>query len=132
MKRLPRRNTVPELTFRRALHRRGVRFRLHRADLPGRPDVVLVRLHVVVFIDGCFWHGCPDHAVQPKANASFWRAKIDTNRERDRRKDTALRALGWEPLHVWEHEDPEVAAQRVALMWRRGSRSALTPPSPSS
>ena len=117
MQRMPRRDTGPELVLRRALHRAGVRFRVHRADLPGRPDIVLVSLRVAVFVDGCFWHGCPTHGVAPRANADFWAAKIAGNRTRDDRNDALLAALGWEALHVWEHDDPEAVADALALRW---------------
>ena len=123
MKRLRRADTGPEVALRRELHRRGVRFRLHRADLPGRPDIILVRLRLAVFVDGCFWHGCPKHAVAPKANAAWWADKIAKNRQRDARKDRELRALGWEPLHVWEHEDAALVAEGIARLWRREDRS---------
>lgn len=127
MKRLPRRDTGPERALRSALHRRGVRFRLHRRDLPGSPDIVLPRLRLAVFVDGCFWHGCPEHAVAPKNNAAWWADKIATNRARDRRKDRELLELGWSVLHVWEHEDPERVAARVARAWRRGRWTPRTP-----
>jgi len=117
MQRMPRRDTGPELALRRALHRAGVRFRLHRADLPGRPDLVLVRLRLAVFVDGCFWHGCPAHATAPRANAEFWAAKLAGNRARDARNDVLLAALGWEVMHVWEHEDLDEVACRLARRW---------------
>src|SRR5262245_36425540 len=101
MRALRRGDTQPELALRRALHRRGLRFRLHRKDLPGRPDIVLPMIRLVVFVDGCFWHGCPEHCVAPKANAAFWSEKIAGNRERDCRKDEELRIRGWTVLHVW-------------------------------
>ena len=113
MSRLPRRDTGPELALRRSLHRRGVRYRLHRPDLPGRPDLAVVCLRLAVFVDGCFWHGCPQLGVAPKANAEFWRTKIESNRARDRRNDARLEEMGWTPLHVWEHEDPDEAADHV-------------------
>ncbi len=117
MQRMPRRDTGPELQLRRTLHRQGVRFRLHRSDLPGRPDIVLARLHLAVFVDGCFWHGCPVHAKAPKANAEFWAAKIAANRARDSRNDGLLVDLGWDVLHVWEHDDLEAVARRLARRW---------------
>lgn len=118
MSRLPRQDTKPELALRRALHRRGLRFRLH-APLPGKPDIVLVRPRIAVFVDGCFWHGCEEHGVLPKSNSAFWREKIASNRLRDNRNDHLLGDLGWIPTHVWEHEDPETAAERLALLWRQ-------------
>ncbi len=117
MQRMPRRDTGPELALRGALHRAGVRFRLHRADLPGRPDLVLVRLRLAVFVDGCFWHGCPAHATAPRANVEFWAAKLAGNRARDARNDVLLAALGWEVMHVWEHEDLDEVACRLARRW---------------
>lgn len=116
MKALPRRNTGPELALRSALHRRGLRFRIHRSDLPGRPDIVLPRLGLVIFVDGCFWHGCPEHCVSPKANAVFWAEKIAANRARDRRKDEELRSKGWFIIHVWEHEDADAVADRIVSL----------------
>jgi DNA mismatch endonuclease (patch repair protein) len=70
-------------------------------------------IRLVVFVDGCFWHGCPEHCVAPKANAAFWSEKIAGNRERDCRKDAELRIRGWTVLHVWEHEDPESVADSI-------------------
>lgn len=113
MAKVKRRDTAPEIALRRCLHRRGVRYRLHRPDLPGRPDLAVVRLRLAVFVDGCFWHGCPLHCVAPKSNAEFWRLKIESNRNRDRRNDALLAAMGWTALHVWEHEDPDAAADHV-------------------
>lgn len=110
-------DTQPEVALRSALHRRGVRFRVHRRDLPGRPDIVLVRTRIAVFVDGCFWHQCPDHFIAPKANAEWWANKMEANTTRDRRNDERLRLLGWEPVHVWEHEDPEAAADALAARW---------------
>jgi DNA mismatch endonuclease (patch repair protein) len=117
MSRMPRQNTKPELLLRRELHARGLRFRIH-AKLPGRPDVVFTRAKIAVFVDGCFWHGCPEHGMLPKNNREWWRAKIEGNIQRDRAKDKALGLLGWDVMHVWEHEDPEAAAERVEGLWR--------------
>ena len=112
------RDTAPEVALRRALHRRGVRFRLHRTDLPGRPDLVLVRCRVAVFVDGCFWHGCPDHFTLPRANRAWWLAKMARNQARDREVGELLVALGWQPVRFWEHVDPEVAADQLLHLWR--------------
>src|SRR5438094_851699 len=117
MQRVRRRDTGAELALRRALHRRGLRFRVHRRELPGSPDIIFPRLRLAVFVDGCFWHGCPEHCVAPKANATFWAEKIAGNRERDRRKDALLAQRGWKTLHVWEHEDPQAVAARIAETW---------------
>ncbi|MCE9635630.1 MAG: very short patch repair endonuclease [Planctomycetes bacterium] len=117
MRRVRREDTAPEVALRRALHRAGVRFRLHAAGLPGRPDIVLVKARVAVFVDGCFWHGCPEHFVQPKTNSTFWLEKVQTNQERDRRVDGVLRAAGWSVVRVWEHEDPELVAVPLTRLW---------------
>jgi len=114
MRRMGRKDTAPELALRRELTRLGLRYRLHRADLPGRPDVSFGPARVAVFVDGCFWHGCPEHAVMPKANRQWWADKLAANKARDAAKDAALRERGWEPVHVWEHEDPATAARRIA------------------
>jgi DNA mismatch endonuclease (patch repair protein) len=113
MKRMGRRDTAPELAVRKALTARGLRYRLHRRDLPGTPDIAFVAARVAVFVDGCFWHACPEHGVTPKANREWWQAKLDTNRDRDARKDRALVDAGWLPVHVWEHEEPEAVAERL-------------------
>lgn len=110
--------TRPELKLRSILHRRGVRYRLHPRDLPGRPDIVLIRMKLAIFVDGCFWHGCPLHHVPPKSNAEWWAAKLAANIDRDRRTDARLVELGWEPLHVWEHEDTDIVADAIVVRWR--------------
>lgn len=106
MARVRARDTRPELIVRSYLHRRGLRFRLHRRDLPGCPDIVLPVYRVAILVHGCFWHGHTDckRATLPKARASFWAEKIAANRERDARTTRALEALGWRPLIVWECE----------------------------
>ena len=118
MSRMPRSSTKPELALRRALHARGLRFRIHRRDLPGTPDVVLPGARIAVFVDGCFWHGCQEHCVPPKNNAEWWQTKLAANVERDRRKDAELRGLGWIPMHVWEHTPVEEMAEYVLAAWR--------------
>lgn len=118
MRSMPRRDTGIELALRRALHRLGVRYRVHLRGLPGTPDIALTKARVAVFVDGCFWHRCPEHGTSPKNNSAWWAAKLDGNVERDRRKDTELRDLGWIPLHVWEHEDPVAAAAQIYTIWR--------------
>lgn len=110
-------DTKPELELRRALHRQGLRFRKHQllevAGLRTRPDVVFKQAHVAVFVDGCFWHCCPLHASEPKANEAYWSTKLRRNVERDRRIDAALSDAGWSVIRVWEHEPVEAAASRV-------------------
>lgn len=98
------RNTKPEIAVRRYLHRRGLRFRLHTKDLPGRPDLVLRRHRAVVFVNGCFWHrhkGCR-FAYTPKSNRTFWIRKLARNVERDARQKRQLMRLGWRVFVVWE------------------------------
>lgn len=116
MARTGRRDTKPELELRRALHARGLRFRVDRAVLPDRRrrvDIVFGPTRVAVLVDGCFWHGCPEHGTSPASNAAYWREKIDTNRRRDRNTDDRLSAAGWAVVRVWEHEDPVAAADRI-------------------
>lgn len=119
-RRMPRAGTTPEVALRRELHRRGLRFRVDECRLPGRPDLAFTRAKVAVFVDGCFWHRCAEHGTLPRHNRDWWRAKLDRNVARDRRKDAALDGLGWTVLHVWEHEPVESAAERVVTAWRRG------------
>ena len=99
-------NTRPEMLVRRALHAAGMRFRLHRRDLPGRPDIVLARHHAAIFVHGCFWHRHPNcrFATTPDSNARFWRAKFAQNVARDTKQRRALRRKGWRVLVVWECE----------------------------
>jgi len=104
MRRVARTNTAPELTVRRYLHARGLRYGLHRRELPGTPDIVLPRHRSVVFVNGCFWHGheCKHGRVRARSNADYWEAKIADNRERDRRNRAKLRMLGWRVETIWE------------------------------
>jgi DNA mismatch endonuclease (patch repair protein) len=104
MSRIRGRDTQPELLVRSALHRAGYRFRLHRKDLPGRPDIVLPKYRTVVFVHGCFWHrhaGCR-FTYTPKSRIAFWQNKFDANVERDRLARDKLRRLGWNVATVWE------------------------------
>jgi DNA mismatch endonuclease (patch repair protein) len=116
MRELGRRDTGPERAVRSELHRRGLRYRVDRALLPGlrtRADLVFVSARVAVFVDGCFWHGCPEHRTWPQANAEWWRRKLEGNVERDRRIDAALEQAGWVVVRVWEHEPADAAADRI-------------------
>lgn len=115
--RMPVRDTGPELRLRRALHALGLRYRL-RVKLPGRPDIVFSRARVAVFVDGCFWHACPQHGTTPKNNREWWAEKLRRNVARDREKDEQLRALGWDVVHVWEHDNLERAADEIWELWR--------------
>lgn len=104
MARVRGKDTGPELAVRSYLHRQGLRFRLHRRELPGRPDIVLPARRVAVLVHGCFWHGhvgCK-RASLPKTRAAFWADKIAANRARDARSIRALKAVGWHPIVVWE------------------------------
>nr|WP_276313701.1 very short patch repair endonuclease [Antribacter gilvus] len=115
MQRVRSRDTKPEMAVRRELHRRGRRYFVHQAVLPGRRrvDVVFPRTRVAVFIDGCFWHSCPDHLRMPASNLDYWAMKLRRNRERDRQTDRDLEAAGWTVVRVWEHEPPDAAADRI-------------------
>lgn len=100
-------NTQPEMLVRRALHARGYRFRLHRSDLPGKPDIVLPKHHLAILVHGCFWHGCPNcdrGRRMPKTNVAFWAAKLAGNKARDVRAVQALEDLGWRVTVLWECE----------------------------
>lgn len=118
MRRMPRSSTGPEILIRRELHRRGLRFRVNHPRLPGRPDVAFTAARLAVFVDGCFWHSCPDHRVFPKNNRDWWRDKLERNVARDREKDAQLDLMGWVVVHVWEHDDPAVAADAIERLWR--------------
>ncbi|MGI8434311.1 MAG: very short patch repair endonuclease [Nocardioidaceae bacterium] len=118
MQRQKRAGTSPEVAIRRLLHARGLRYRVDRPlDLAGvrrRADLTFVGARVVVFVDGCFWHGCPDHATAPKSNAEWWQDKLAANVARDRDTDARLEGSGWTVLRVWEHEDPRAGADRIS------------------
>jgi DNA mismatch endonuclease (patch repair protein) len=118
--------TTPERVVRRLIWRLGGRYRLNRADLPGKPDIVLAGRRLAIFVDGCFWHGhdCARGARVPKANRDYWVAKIARNRARDAVARQALAAAGWRVETVWECElkDPAVLEAR-AVAWLRGEES---------
>jgi DNA mismatch endonuclease (patch repair protein) len=118
MRTMPTRDSSPELELRRILHGLGLRYRLHARLLPGTPDIVFPSAMVAVFVDGCFWHACPKHCVLPRNNRGWWRHKLLANRRRDLAKDRQLKAIGWLPIHVWEHEDMTAAGGRVARLVR--------------
>ncbi|WP_308296524.1 very short patch repair endonuclease [Streptomyces sp. ISL-44] len=116
MSRQKSRDTGVEVALRKALHAKGARYRIHRKPVKGvrrEADIVFGPAGVAVFVDGCFWHGCPVHATWPKNNAEFWRAKIEGNRRRDLDTDARLAEAGWLAVRVWEHERADEAAVRV-------------------
>lgn len=116
-----RRDTPKELALRRALHRRGLRYRVDAPPIAGmrrRADMVFATARVAVYVHGCFWHGCPEHGTSAKANAEWWRRKLDANRQRDQDTRRQLEDLGWCVIEVWEHEQSEIAAERVMAVVR--------------
>lgn len=117
MSRIGPRDTKPELLLRRAMWHRGLRYRVNYSVGRVRPDVVFVRDRVAVFVDGCFWHGCPDHYVRPRARTTFWAKKLRDNVARDQRQTKELERDGWQVLRVWEHEthiSVDLLVERVA------------------
>ena len=119
-------DTGPELALRHCLHAMGYRYRLHPSGVPGRPDVVFPRDRLVVFVHGCFWHGCPKHYSPPRSRARFWRRKLLENRRRDARVRRELKRSGWSLIEFWEHEvesDPARRAQEVTVALARLRRA---------
>lgn len=120
-----RADTSPERDLRSVLHGRGFRFRKHVAPLPAlrcQADIVFRPQRIAIFVDGCFWHLCPVHGEIPRSNAEWWRDKLERNVARDRRNNKILRRDGWIVLRVWEHEDPNIAANRIELAIRKRAR----------
>ena len=117
MRRVKGRNTTPEMTVRRALTRLGARYRLHRKDLPGKPDIVMPGRKLALFVHGCFWHGhdCARGSRVPKANREYWVAKVGRNVARDARSGEALAALGWRVETIWECDLKDAAALEARL-----------------
>jgi len=131
MRRQGRRDTKPELRLRRELHRRGRRYYVDRAPLPGlrrRADLVFPRLKVAVYVDGCFWHACSQHGTRPKNNRDWWDAKLDGNVQRDRDTDRRLTAAGWRVARVWEHEDLTAAVEIVEAALEEARRALVGRP----
>lgn len=124
---LARRDTRPEVALRRALHCRGLRFRV-QLPVPGNRrrtiDIAFTRARLAVFVDGCFWHGCPEHGTKPATNAEWWAWKIGRNVARDRDTEALLVAAGWTVVRVWEHEPVHDATDRVERAWRSTVRGA--------
>lgn len=120
MSRVPSTDSSPELVVRRLLHKSGLRYRLHVKGLPGRPDIVLTRLRLAIFVHGCFWHGhqdCPKGRL-PKSKVEYWRPKIAANRERDKRALESLKRQGWRVAPIWQCEtrDRKVLTSRLSKL----------------
>lgn len=129
MQAIRRSETKPEARLRSALHRAGLRFRKdHRLDLPGgrvRPDIVFTRARVAVFVDGCFWHACPEHGRAPTQNIAYWGPKLQRTIERDHNNTAVLHECGWTVIRIWEHVPLEEAAEQVEAAVRLAFRSAV-------
>lgn len=126
MKRVKQKDTAAELALRSALHGLGLRYRVNRRIEGVVVDVVFSTAKVAVFVDGCFWHGCPLHATFPKSNQSYWLPKLAENKERDQRQSEKLRAAGWTVIRLWEHEclpTNRKTARRIAQAISRRIRS---------
>ncbi len=126
----PRRDTQCEMAVRSAVHALGLRYRVHQRpepDLRREADLVFRRDKVVVFVDGCFWHGCPEHHSPPTTHYHWWKAKIGKNRTRDEETDRLLAERKWTVVRIWEHEDPGKAAKRVrdVVLARRKKREGM-------
>ncbi|MFC8430783.1 very short patch repair endonuclease [Streptomyces sp. NPDC057253] len=117
MSRQGSRDTAPEVAVRKLLHAAGLRYRVN-VPVPGMPrrtiDIAFTKTKIAIFLDGCFWHGCPQHATHPKANAEWWRTKLDKNMARDCETTEHLKQIGWTVLRFWEHEHPADIARTVA------------------
>lgn len=127
-----RRDTAPELALRKELHRRGLRYRVV-FPVPGRPrrtiDIAFTKARIAVFVDGCYWHGCPIHGTEPKANHDWWQRKFAANQARDADTDALLESAGWTVVRIWEHEPPAAAADRVQrALIEGGARRQPEPP----
>lgn len=118
MSRVSGKNTKPEIAVRSLLHNLGFRFRLHRKDLPGKPDIALPKYKKVIFVHGCFWHGHEDcsRSKRPTTNEEFWRNKLDKNTERDKANVNALEQLGWDVLTVWACEVKDADKLKIKLL----------------
>lgn len=123
------RDTGPELALRRAVHARGLRYFVNRRPVKTvrrTADLVFPTAHVAVFVDGCFWHGCPEHHSAPKTNADFWSGKVQRNRERDAETDRLLTDEGWTVLRIWEHVSVAEAVDLVHLAVEKGRATGTT------
>jgi len=119
------RDTAPELAVRRLLHSMGLRYRVNKRPIPTlrrTADILFTRAKLAVFIDGCYWHGCPEDYTAPKANASFWKEKVERNRERDAETNAVLAEHGWKVMRFWTHESPDSVATEIAAALESGPR----------
>ncbi|SDP11714.1 T/G mismatch-specific endonuclease [Klenkia soli] len=128
MSRTKRRDNGPELAVRRRLHAAGLRYRVAH-PIPGQRrrtiDIASTRVRLAVFIDGCFWHSCPEHLQMPRANSAWWVVKLETNQLRDLSATAQLEGLGWTVRRFWEHEDPDAVAAAIAEVWSSASGRTL-------
>ncbi len=125
MKAAKPRDTAPEKALRSALHKKGLRYRIDAKpikELNRKADIVFQHVKVAVFVDGCFWHGCPIHGTQAKANAEFWKNKIKQNQIRDANTNQILKKAGWKVIRVWEHESPEKASRKIYSIIMKGKK----------
>jgi DNA mismatch endonuclease (patch repair protein) len=126
----PRRDTGPEMAVRRLLHAQGLRYRVC-IKVPGAPrrtiDIAFTRAKLAVFIDGCFWHGCPDHAQVPSANRDWWITKLEKNRTRDMDTTRLLESAGWTVLRAWEHDHPAAVAELIRTVITDGRQPSTEP-----
>jgi DNA mismatch endonuclease (patch repair protein) len=117
MRSIRQRSTSAELRVQAVLRKKAIRFTANGSGLPGSPDFI-AEGRLAVFVDGCFWHGCPQHFVLPRNNRSWWRTKILTNRRRDRSKDRLLRSRGYSVIHIWEHDSLDRVEERLLMALR--------------
>jgi DNA mismatch endonuclease (patch repair protein) len=120
------RDTSPELAVRRILHARGLRYRVNFrpiAAIRSRPDIAFTRAKVAIYVDGCFWHGCPIHATVPKTNVDYWSPKLERNRERDKQATASFEKSGWRVLRFWEHETPTEMADAIEMRYAAQQQS---------
>jgi len=127
MSRIRGKNTVPERRLRSALWKIGLRYRSHAKTPVGKPDIVFPRKRIAVFIDGCFWHGCPLHYVRPRTHTDHWEGKLRENVERDRQQTLALETLGWSVIRIWEHEVYEALEEVLSSIRRALGEGRMDP-----
>ncbi|WP_311202333.1 very short patch repair endonuclease [Micromonospora chalcea] len=127
MSRQRRKDTAPEVSIRRLLHARGYRYRV-AWPVPAMPrrsiDIAFTRLRIAVFIDGCFWHSCPEHRTKPASNSDWWSEKLKANQIRDSETNAHLAGMGWSVIRIWEHEDPTEAVEAILSQHRRALQTS--------